>query len=384
MSDAAPVAAPAVPGAAAGTRTAAQWLAEARAKSAAGDAAGAADAAAAAAAADPGDPAVHMTAGGAAFAAGRHEQAVALFERVVRLTPAHGRALVNVGAVHNRTGNYREAEKALLRGIALETGCVEGFYNLGIARRKLGKNRPALDAYKEAVRLDPSFAPAHANLGNVLVDLGRFKAAADAYRAALRADPTFDRAAAGLRNAEQRATEKNPAFSAFGRLVEQPDAKRKKGAAREREYPKLSAARRERDRRELHALAHSVQETTAESAAALKTGLLAELTRLEHVILGSTGGRLTDASEGLAEALETFEKKSRPAARFLLKLRAHEELIRAPVLPDRSKPPKAERPAGEPAGPAGPSALDPDPADADPSVPEETGSSLHVVLATGD
>ena len=331
-----------------------------------------ADAAAGAAAANPSDAAAHMTAGGAAFAAGRHEEAVRFFERVVRLTPAHGRALVNIGAVHNRTGRFKDAEKILLKGISLETACVEGFYNLGIARRKLGKKKQAADAYKEAVRLNPAFAEAHQNLGNTLLDLGRNKAAADAYRAALRVRPDFPKAAAGLRLAEQKATEANPAFSAFGRLVRQPAGE--KPAAKKYGYPKLKKAARARDRQELHALAHSIQESTTETAAALKTGLLAELTRLEHVILGSTGTRLTDASEGLGEAAEEFERKARPMTRFLLRLRAHEELIRAPSLP--------EKPAAA-AVPAGPSALDPDPA-ADPADLEDTGSSMHVILAAGE
>ena len=353
-------------------RTAADWTAEVRARAAAGDAAGAADAAANAAAADPDDAAVHMTAGGTAFAAGRHDEAVRFFERVIRLTPAHGRALVNIGAVHNRTGRYKDAEKILLKGITLETACVEGFYNLGIARRKLGKKKQAADAYKEAVRLNPAFAEAHQNLGNTLLDLGRHRAAADAYRAALRVRPDFPKAAAGLRLAERKATEANPAFSAFGRLVEQPAGE--KAAVKNHGYPPLTEAARARDRQELHALAHSIQEATTETAAALKTGLLAELTRLEHVILGSTGTRLTDASEGLAEAAAEFEEQARPMTRFLLRLRAHEELIRAPALPDETAPAAA---------PAGPSALDPDPVD-DPADLEDTGSSMHVILATGE
>ena len=346
--------------------SAADLVASARAHAAAGRKREAADDFDAAAGLDPSDVPLHMSAGGAAFAAGRHARAIELFERVVRLTPAHGRALINIGAVHNAAGKHRDAERALSKGIALDTACAEGFYNLGIARRKLGKKRLAADAYREAVRLDPGFAEAHQNLGNTLIDLGRYKAAADAFRTALRVRPDFAKAAAGLRTAEAKATERNPAFSAFGRLAGAPP--KAAGAAREEDYPPLTEARRAKDRKKLRALARSLEEATTEYAAALKGDLTAELTRLEHVILGSTGARLADAADGLGDAVSRLAVKERPARRVMLRLRAHEELIRAPSLPVEDGASKLSPEAAAPVPP--------------PHVPGETGSSAEAMVVT--
>ena len=313
-----------------------ELLAAARRFAAAGQRKEAADAFEAAAAAST-DPDVHMAAGGAAFAAGRFDRAIELFEKVTRLTPAHGRALVNIGAVHNRAGRHKDAEKVLQRAIALDHNCAEGFYNLGIAQRKLGRKKQAADAYREAIRLDPGFAEAHQNLGNTLLDLGRARAAADAFRAALRVRPDFPKATAGLKQAELKAAEKNPAFSALGRLVDPPPGSRgaavaKRGVRTER-YPKLSARRRAKDRKELTARSKLLETTAADWAQAVKEELAPALSKLEHVILGSTGTSLIDAAEAFEAAREAVDAKARLHRGAATTVRAHEELIRAPKLP---------------------------------------------------
>ena len=310
--------------------------ADARAHAAAGRTEEAADGFEAAVAAGPTDPELHMAAGGAAFSAGRFARAVELFEKVIRLTPAHGRALINIGAVHNRTGAYKDAEKVLQRAIGLDHTAAEGFYNLGIARRKLGRKKQAADAYREAVRLDPSFAEAHQNLGNTLLDLGRARAAAEAFRAALRIRPEFAKAAAGLKRAELQASQKDPAFSALGRLVDgmAADGVPKKAGGLDDRFPPLSARRREKDRRQLVDLSRTLEASAGNWSRALKGEMSAALSKLEHVILGSTGTSLVDAGAGFETALKAAGKKAAAHRKAVLKVRAHEELIRAPKLPD--------------------------------------------------
>ena len=283
----------------------------------------------------PADADVHRAAAGSSFRAGRLDRAVELYTRVTQLTPAHADALVNLGAVHNRAGRHAEAERVLKKAIVADRNCAEGFYNLGIARRKMGRKKPAADAYKEAVRINPRFAEAQQNLGNLLLDLGRPRPAADAFRAALKARPGFAKAAAGLKAAEakldERVTDAPPVLPPAGVRASAAGEVRRNVQADG--FPPLSARRRARDRADLKSLARQVEEAAVAWADALKHDISAQLTHLEHVILGAGGSALADATADLDDALVTADARHAACRSAVLKLRAHEELIRAPKLP---------------------------------------------------
>ena len=310
----------------------------ARAHAAAGRREEAADAYEAAAAAAPGDPELHMSAAGAAFAAGRFDRAVELFEKVTRLTPAHERALINIGAVHNRTGRHKEAERVLLKAVTMNHHVAEGFYNLGIARRKLGRNKLAADAYREAIRLDPAFAEAHQNLGNTLLDLNRAGAAAEAFREALRIRPDFPKASAGLRRAEADAAEKRASLTSLDRFGPAAAGPAPQGLLKVRRFPPLSAARRAKDRAELKTLTAALEVASAAWAETLRADLPESLGKLEHAIAGSTGVTLADAFDEFERATEKAGAACRAYRFEAVRVRAHEELIRAPKLPAPSAP----------------------------------------------
>ena len=324
-------------------------LTDAKAHAAAGRRAEAADAYEAAAAAAPRDVEVQMTAAGAAFAAGRFERAVELFERVTRLTPNHARALVNIGAIHNRTGDHRQAERILQKAVQLDHNIAEGFYNLGIARRKLNRNKLAADAYREAIRLDPSFAEAHQNLGNTLLDLGRSRAAANAFREALRIRPDFPKASAGLKRADADAAEKKASLKSMDRFSIPPVTGSTAGlsSALTRKFPPLTANRRAQDRTQLTALTADVEHAAAEWVEMLRGDLPGALAKLEHSIAGSTGTRLSDAFDDLESAVTRAEDFCGAFRAAMIRMRAHEELIRTPKLAAHSAdaPPVDEPPS---------------------------------------
>ncbi|QDT17363.1 tetratricopeptide repeat protein [Alienimonas californiensis] len=322
----------------------------ARAHAAAGQREEAADAYEQAAAAAPMDVELHMAAGGAVFAAGRLDRAIELFEKVTRLTPAHARALVNIGAIHNRTGDHKQAERVLQKAISLDHNIAEGFYNLGIARRKLNRNKLAAEAYREAVRLDPAFAEAHQNLGNTLLDLGRARAAADAFREALRIRPDFPKASAGLRRAEAEAEKKQASLTSLDRfaLPPAPGGPTMKTAVRQRRYPVLSANHRMKDRAQLGHLTVAVEASAAGWAEILKGDLPAALGKLEHAIAGSTGTTLVDAFDTFERAVERADGAAAAYRIEAVRTRAHEELIRAPKLPDLDPAEAGHEGAAEP------------------------------------
>ena len=56
--------------------------------------------------------------------------AVYHFKEVIRLDPLRAGAYINLGAVHNRLGQYEDSLTTLKRGIQLDPKRAEGYYNL--------------------------------------------------------------------------------------------------------------------------------------------------------------------------------------------------------------------------------------------------------------
>ncbi len=124
--------------------------------------------------------------------------AVRHFKEVTRLDPLRAGAFVNLGAVHNRLGQYEDAIASLRRGIQLDPKRGEGYYNLGIVYRQKGQLDLAIQAYREATRVSPRMADAHYNLANIYMERQDFSQAATHYRHAVEIRPTWEKAVHGL------------------------------------------------------------------------------------------------------------------------------------------------------------------------------------------
>lgn len=163
--------------------------------------------------------AAHETLAAAYYRSQQFDKAIEHFHAVSRLDPRQLRSDINIGAIHNRLGNYNDAVKALRRGIGKDRKCSDGYYNLGLAYRGLNQLSMAVSAYREAIRLQPEMAEAHLNLGNVFVDMGNFQQAILHYKKALELRPGFERAERGLIHAEKARERAQREISPFGRLV---------------------------------------------------------------------------------------------------------------------------------------------------------------------
>lgn len=273
------------------------------------------------------DPALHDAIGSAYFLAGKVREAATHFERITRLTANPGKALINLGAVYNRTGEYQKAVDAIRKGLQYEKRSVEGYYNLGVAHRKLGQHAMAVTAYKEALRLDPNFAEAHQNLGNVFLDQGLPEQAAAHYRKALELRPDLERAKRGLADAERAAALAKQAISPFGRLVDVSAGQKGDNDG----LRPLTPEEREIDRRRLHELARETEAAAAEWLTVLREQLDGALAVLEkRIAVGRVDGMLMEAGDVFSEALAAAEESRRKLRRKVLELVAHEELQHSP------------------------------------------------------
>jgi len=84
-------------------------------------------------------------------------QAIAVYERVLKLDPQHAAAHINLGTLYYNRQEYNAAE----------------------------------DHYRKAIHIDPRYALAHFDLGNVLDETGRVADAIQTYLSALQLAPTY-------------------------------------------------------------------------------------------------------------------------------------------------------------------------------------------------
>lgn len=171
-------------------------------------------------------------------AAGRLDEAIALFDQALSLRPDFPEALVAGGFILQRKGhaagalafynralelkpddalgwfnsgvlllehdNAPEALVRLERACALRPNHAGAHCNRGAAYFELGRLEEALEAYGRAIALDDAMAQTHLNLGNALMRLGRYRDARQAYfrAAALRSDYALAYCGLGIVNKE--------------------------------------------------------------------------------------------------------------------------------------------------------------------------------------
>jgi tetratricopeptide (TPR) repeat protein len=128
-------------------------------------------------------------------ATGEGDQAIVVFEDLVRLRPKDGRHLGCLGRALQDRGRAQEAAPVLDAAVAAlqeqirhEPNDIVAHNNLGNALAAKGQVDEAIACYRQALALDPKYAPAHNNLGTALGDKGQVDEAIACYRQALALD----------------------------------------------------------------------------------------------------------------------------------------------------------------------------------------------------
>ena len=100
-----------------------------------------------------------------ALKAGKDEEALSLFNAVVKAHPDLAGPYINVGLIEIKQDHLHTAETALLHAATLAPEQPEVYNGLGIIYRRLGRFNEAEAAYLKALRVSPVYAKAHLNLG---------------------------------------------------------------------------------------------------------------------------------------------------------------------------------------------------------------------------
>jgi arylsulfatase A-like enzyme/Flp pilus assembly protein TadD len=188
------------------------------------------------------------------FGEGRRDEAIALFQEIVRRSPRSSEAHQSLAYALHQTGRLGDAiaqlEGAVRMGltdttllgllgaylldaselekaaslletlVAREPDYAEGHNYLGIAYARLGRSAPARRELERVLELDPSSSSAHNNLGSLALSEGRMEDAVRHLEEALGVDPKNAGALNGLGFAHARLGDMQKAVEYWKRAVD--------------------------------------------------------------------------------------------------------------------------------------------------------------------
>ena len=120
---------------------------------------------------------------------GRMSEAIAEFQRCLKLDSHNAQAHFNFGVVLSACGQLDQAIDHYQRALELRPDLVDAHNNLGLALAGRGQRDEAIAHFRKALEIRPDYLEAHNNLGNVLADAGRLDEAIAHFRKALELKP---------------------------------------------------------------------------------------------------------------------------------------------------------------------------------------------------
>ena len=137
----------------------------------------------------PNDAAVYRRQGGALLSLGRADEAIAALRRAIRLDPTNARAHNNLGQALIQLHRIPEAIASHREALRLEPAYAIALNNLGLAYAVAGEHVQAVECFERALTIDPPFAAAGVNLGIVLDRSDRLEESLRAYDRAVQTAP---------------------------------------------------------------------------------------------------------------------------------------------------------------------------------------------------
>ncbi len=121
--------------------------------------------------------------------AGKHAEAIALYQRVVEAEPKHPSAWNSMGLSHLALAQLDEAEAAFRQQIAVNAFDQYAWNNLGLALRRQHKDDEAAAAYRKQIEINPLDQHASKNLGLLQRDRGQYAEARESLERAASITP---------------------------------------------------------------------------------------------------------------------------------------------------------------------------------------------------
>ncbi len=122
-------------------------------------------------------------------AAGRLDEALAVYAELATQSPQDASAWVSMGIVHSQRGDWQGAEDAFKQALAIGEDGGDAALKLGGLHVHRGRLRAAVKVFSDGVAQYPNNAELHASLGDVYRQLGVLGAALDAGEASVQLEP---------------------------------------------------------------------------------------------------------------------------------------------------------------------------------------------------
>jgi tetratricopeptide (TPR) repeat protein len=132
------------------------------------------------------------------MAAGLYEQAIPLYEQLVKALPGNPGLVLNLGLAEHMAGREREAISHLESVLKAQPNQLPALITLAQARLALNEPKLAIAPLEKVVAADPGNREARGMLAAALLDAGRFEQAALRYQEVADAEPNDARAWYGL------------------------------------------------------------------------------------------------------------------------------------------------------------------------------------------
>jgi tetratricopeptide (TPR) repeat protein len=134
---------------------------------------------------------------GAAYAAtGRYDRAIEDYSRAIRVRP-DGDAFYNRALAFQRKGDHGAAVSDFTEALRLKQGKPEIYDARGMANMSLGRLQDAVEDFSQAIQLKPTNADSFQNRGTTYSSLGRYDSAMSDFNEAIRLNPKARQAFAG-------------------------------------------------------------------------------------------------------------------------------------------------------------------------------------------
>ncbi len=149
-----------------------------------------------------------------------YQSELLIWQDTVAKAPGNVRAHNDLGLALTKHQRFDEAIAEFQKAVKLDSEYVHAHINLGNELAKCGRIDEAVDHFQQAVRLRPGTAELHCSLGGVLVDSGRIDEGVNHLRKALDIQPDSAEARNNMGNALARQEQLKPAIAQFMKALE--------------------------------------------------------------------------------------------------------------------------------------------------------------------
>jgi tetratricopeptide (TPR) repeat protein len=151
---------------------------------------------------------------------GRHEEAVRLISKALKIKPDDAQAHGNIGLAYQRMGNLALAERHFRKSVEINANNPGIWNSLGNVLREKGQAADAVKVYERTLKANGNYPECWTNLSQALVDLSEFERAFQAVSRALQIDPALPESHNQLAEVYRKTFKYDLAISAYKKSLE--------------------------------------------------------------------------------------------------------------------------------------------------------------------